>query len=705
MRITIVKTEKDNVQRLQTREASLLFERIATETGKSQVFQFRYASPKMQYPERSPLYREIADVYPALELRRQENGALGMKQFNGLVTLEVRSLSSQQEADRVKRRAMDAASTLAAFVGLDERSVVILVAVTPAEGGQPRNEAEAELLYKRAYYRLLPVYDGILGTPVTRMEPLLRHSFKMTCDPQLLTNPEAVPFRIGAAPAEADTDETDSHLLALPEPEPTEQEQSWEAFEVYEDAFHLAVEEAVGKATGVRDSDEWQQTFLTALAHGMQRRGVPEEEAVLHVWHHFQFKVGSPVTEDAVRAVVGAAYASSASQARTTAESGEARLMRHIIRRMTTRYQFRMNTIMGYVEYRPNHSWPTPWRAVTEKVVNTFTTDLQLSGLAVWDRDVRRFVNSTRIRDYNPVDEYLFRLSGKWDGRDHIGALAATVPTDTPREWTRWFHTWFLAMVAQWRGLDRRFGNSIVPLLISKQGLGKSAFCRQLLPPELRSWGYTDHLALGEDRSVHLAMAQMLLVNLDEFNAISQKKQEGFLKNIVQLPSVKVKRPYGRHIEDVHRLASFIATTNLTDVLTDPTGSRRFIGVQVTGRIDLSQTPNYEQLYAQAMDELDKQHVPYWFDDEENARIMQHNQRFRQRTSEEDFFYEYFTPTDDAAQGEWMTAAAILTHIKTQARASFRLPTSYRMGRLLRNLPGLQHKRTTHGEQYLVVKR
>ena len=130
-------------------------------------------------------------------------------------------------------------------------------------------------------------------------------------------------------------------------------------------------------------------------------------------------------------------------------------------------------------------------------------------------------------------------------------------------------------MVAQWRGLDRRFGNSIVPLLISKQGLGKSAFCRQLLPPELRSWGYTDHLSLGEDRSVHLAMAQMLLINLDEFNAISQKKQEGFLKNIVQLPAVKVKRPYGRHIEDVHRLASFIATTNLTDVLTDPTGSRR----------------------------------------------------------------------------------------------------------------------------------
>ncbi len=705
MKFTIVKTKKGSVQHVQTREASLLFERIATDVGKSQVFQYRQNSPNMLYPETSSLYREIAEVFPALEMHRQQNGALGMKRFNGLVLLEVRELASQQEAEDLKRRAMDAASTMAAFVGLDTRSVVILVRVTPAEGSMPASESEAELFYQQAYQRLLPIYDGILGMRVTRMEPQLRHSFKMTYDAQPLMNPEAVPFRIASTPVSTETDEADNHLLSLPEPERSQQELSWEAFEVYENVFRLTAEEAGRSATGEYDSDEWMQSYLTALAHGMQQRGVPEEEAVLHIWRHFKFRIEQRLTEDAVRASVGAAYEASASHGRCNAlDTCEGQLMRQIIRRMTARYCFRLNTIMGYVEYRPNHSWPTPWQAVTEKVINTFTTDLQLAGLTVWDRDVRRFINSTRIRDYNPLEEYLFRQSGKWDGKDHIGALADTVPTDTPQEWAAWFHTWFLAMVAQWRGLDRRFGNSIVPLLISKQGLGKSAFCRQLLPPELRSWGYTDHLSLGEDRSVHLAMAQMLLINLDEFNAISQKKQEGFLKNIVQLPAVKVKRPYGRHIEDVHRLASFIATTNLTDVLTDPTGSRRFVGVQVTGRIDLSQTPNYEQLYAQAMDELDNR-VRYWFDDEENARIMQHNQRFQQRTSEEDFFYEYFTPATDVRQGEWMTAAAILTYIKERARASFRPPTSYRMGRLLSNIPDILHKHATHGEQYLVIKR
>ena len=169
-------------------------------------------------------------------------------------------------------------------------------------------------------------------------------------------------------------------------------------------------------------------------------------------------------------------------------------LMQQVIRRIESRYVLRHNAIMGYTEYRSNHTWATPWRPVTEQVINTFTTDLQLAGLAVWDRDVKRYVHSTRVRDFNPIDDYLFR-NNKWDGRDYIRELAATVPTENPEQWAEWFHTWFLAMVAQWLGRDRRYGNAVVPLLISRQGMHKSAFCRSLLPPELRTWGYTDNLS------------------------------------------------------------------------------------------------------------------------------------------------------------------------------------------------------------------
>ena len=124
--------------------------------------------------------------------------------------------------------------------------------------------------------------------------------------------------------------------------------------------------------------------------------------------------------------------------------------------------------------------------------------------------------------------------------KDHIRALARTVPTDNPY-WEDWFYTWFLAMVDQWRAYShRKYGNSVAPLLISKQGYNKSTFCRSLVPPELQ-WGYNDNLVLSEKRQVLQAMCQSLVINLDEFNQISPQVQQGFLKNIIQLPSVKIK--------------------------------------------------------------------------------------------------------------------------------------------------------------------
>ncbi len=51
-------------------------------------------------------------------------------------------------------------------------------------------------------------------------------------------------------------------------------------------------------------------------------------------------------------------------------------------------------------------------------------------------------------------------------------------------------------------------------------------------------------------------------------------------------------------------ISSFIATSNMTDILTDPSGNRRFIGVELTGPIDVSVRPNYQQLFAQALTAL-----------------------------------------------------------------------------------------------------
>ena len=366
------------------------------------------------------------------------------------------------------------------------------------------------------------------------------------------------------------------------------------------------------------------------------------------------------------------------------------------------RYDFRYNVLMKYTEYKKKGSWHD-FAPVDPRVQKRMTLDVQLADIRVSIKDVRNFLESDYIVNYDPIDEYLFRCEGKWDGKDHIRALARTVPTANPH-WADWFYIWYLGMVDQWRGINHRlYGNSVAPLLISKQGFNKSTFCRRLIPQELQ-WGYTDNLVLSEKRQVYQAMAQTLLINLDEFNQISPQVQQGFLKNLIQLPNVKMKRPYGGHVEEFPRLASFIATSNMDDILTDPSGNRRFIGVELTGPIDVSVKPNYVQLFAQAMAAIRAGEKTY-FDSVETALLMQSNRQFEVVPPIEQYFQMCFDLVEDESQGKYMSAAEIFDYLKKRIGSSLKIDSLMSFGRKLANIDGIKVKRFATGKRYLVAEK
>ena len=366
---------------------------------------------------------------------------------------------------------------------------------------------------------------------------------------------------------------------------------------------------------------------------------------------------------------------------------------------LNAHYQFRYNNVMGYTEYIDNSRKYMDWIPVDDRALKGMTMKVRLAGIDARDNDVRRYVQSDMIHVFDPISDYLWDQYDKWDGKDHIRKLARTVPTKNPH-WEDWFYTWFLGMVRQWQeGSQAKYGNQAVPLLISTQGYNKSTFCEQLLPPEL-SFGYTGNLQIDDKKLVLQQMAQMLLINLDEFNQISPKTQQGFLKNIITLSSVKIKRPYGRHVEDFPRRASFIATTNQADVLADPTGSRRFLSVELTGPIDVSTPPNYEQLYAQAMQALHK-HEPYFFGPAETQQIMEWNRKFSVKTAAEQFFLDYFEPATNEDDGEWISASAIFEYLKQKVGISLLKPANVSaFGRMLSNMSTLRKRETKTGSEY-----
>ena len=374
-----------------------------------------------------------------------------------------------------------------------------------------------------------------------------------------------------------------------------------------------------------------------------------------------------------------------------------------MIRFLCKKYDFRYNSVMKFTEYRPKDKDYWGFQPVDARVQKRMTLEVQLANIRVSIKDVRNYLESDLLSTYNPVENFLFKCMGKWDGKDHIRALARTVPTDNPH-WEDWFYTWFLAMVDQWRSYShRKYGNSVAPLLISKQGYNKSTFCRSLVPPELQ-WGYNDNLVLSEKRQVLQAMCQALLLNLDEFNQISPQVQQGFLKNIIQLPSVKMKPPYGSHVQEFPRMASFIATSNMEDILSDPSGNRRFLGVELTGPIDVSQLPNYEQLYAQALAALQAGEKTY-FDAEQTKLIMASNRKFEVISPVDQYFNLYFDLTDDVKQGEYLTAAEIFQELKSHIGSSVKLSNLISFGRKLSQMPSIHRKRFNDGMRYLVARK
>ena len=370
---------------------------------------------------------------------------------------------------------------------------------------------------------------------------------------------------------------------------------------------------------------------------------------------------------------------------------------------LKSRYDFRYNTVMKYVEYLPKDKGWYGYQPVDPRVQKRMTLEVQLADIRVSIKDVRNFLESDYIKNYNPIDEYLFQCYDKWDGKDHIRALARTVPTANPH-WADWFYTWFLGMVDQWRGYShRQYGNSVAPLLISKQGYNKSTFCRRLLPPELQ-WGYSDNLILSEKRQVYQAMAQFMVINLDEFNQISPQVQQGFLKNLIQLPTLKYKPPYGSHVMEFPRLASFIATSNMKDILSDPSGNRRFIGVELTGPIDVSVRPNYQQLFAQALSALNNGEKSY-FDAQQVKLIMKSNSQFEIIQPIDQYFLLYFELVEDEKEGDYLTAAEIFDYLKKQIGSSLKVNSLMGFGRKLANMSELKHKRFADGMKYLVKKK
>lgn len=358
-------------------------------------------------------------------------------------------------------------------------------------------------------------------------------------------------------------------------------------------------------------------------------------------------------------------------------------------------YDFRFNVLTEQTEYAPKGS--SAYEIVDQRVLNTLCLVARRNGINCWDKDVSRLLHSQEIEDFHPFHDYMENLPEEWDGIDRVSELAQRVSAEDL--WVNGFHRWMLAMTAQWMGMDSQCANAIAPLLIStEQGRCKSTFCSILLPKELQKF-YIDKFDLTSVSGCEQKLSLFGLINMDEFDRYSARSMAN-LKNLMQLKKLTFRKSHRTYYSQLPRIASFIGTSNQKELLTDTTGSRRFLCVEVMRKIDCTR-PDYTQLYAQLKTEL-LSGKRYWFTSEEEKDIQAHNRFFYKQSPEMDIFFRCFRLPKEGEEGMLLSSTDIFCRLQKKYPAAFRGSNIINMGKLLVGV-GVERVRNRYGSAYRVV--
>lgn len=616
------------------------------------------------------------------------NGELKAKSYNHLILLSLENLRDLITVEEYKRLAILQPYTLLCFMGHDGHSLHIVCPYEVSDG----NPSETALL--NAFRKLHYIYSSQLGTPLAEHEPTFETSCKASYDPQPFYNPAAIAIVVSSQPEDS--------------PEFRPMQENISDYNYPEEIpglslrnsrmrrFHDCLDTAIEKFRDIGDDEEYAIAVLEQLADGCRIMGLPQAWCARVA--SFIPLFSESLDNNAIESVFKTAYLKETLKTIPMKFTRPSALLTFKTEAyMKEHYTLRLNMMTGTPEYRMN-TVGYGFQPLDQAARNTMAIKALKAGVESWDKDLNRYIDSNLIPKYYPMEDYLRHLP-KWNGKhDYVGELARRVKTDN-KHWESDFHTWMLSMVAQWLGKDRQHGNAIVPLLIGPQGSGKTTFCRRLLPEYLQMY-FNDRLSMKNDNDIFLAMSSYALINIDEFDAMS-KSQQPILKYLISKHDIKFRPPYGKVMEERQRFASFIATTNNRRPLVDPTGSRRFICVYAD-EIDNTGLINYDQLYAQLYTEL-QQGRPYWFEDEDNVRIMQQNEPFQQVNSYEQMIaLTYLSPEETSEDADFVSLQLIMKRLeKLFPTFTITKGTDVELGRRLTKM-GYEHKRMNKGSVFKV---
>ena len=348
------------------------------------------------------------------------------------------------------------------------------------------------------------------------------------------------------------------------------------------------------------------------------------------------------------------------------------------------------------------------WLAVNDRLVNSLWAKMSETA-RVNISDMYRVIESDHAPSYHPLTDYLYRLP-PWHQEtdpDYIRELSETITVSPPEGITKeqqqqlfydYLKRWLVGMVAAW--IDETVVNNVILVLIGPQGAYKTTWFNCLLPPELRPYFYTKTHANRMSRDDMLTLAQYALVCCEELDTM-RPTELSQLKAVVTMQHVDERAAYAHFHERRKHIASFCATGNNVQFLSDPTGNRRWLPFEVERIVSPRDHPfNHTGIFAQAL-ALWRSGYRYWFTPADIRELARHNRQFETPQLEKELAMLYFRKPTENEQGEFMSVARALQLVGLGIAQKL---SSVLLGRAMREL-GFRPAVYRHVRGYIVVQR
>ena len=639
------------VERMRSPQTKETADRIATVTLRSRIA-MEEGAPRYQLKD--------TDRLPYLVF----SATFGRKGYDkpvsatGLLMLNIPCPQGLRQVEELRRRVSQIPYTLLAFAGVSGVTLkVIVMCDYPVGDGKTATTVNASdylAFLKDAHESAARLYTSLVMCDLLVGEQSLTRGCRMSYDPQLYYNPEALPMPVvrevknPLADYEGTKADEAGNVIIFPD---NEEHQRIEL--EYQTCLSKAIDDGEGQA----------EKTLQLLADYCRKACLQEEGCVERAIWNMRFKaLGSDVIRKTFRNTYKDPY-----KGRPLSQMNEKeRIMRSIEDFLSRRYQLRYNVVKQVTEFRPNDLRFKRWKPLTDRDLRSLVVEEMKEGGESWMSDIRTYVESAHVSDYNPIHEFL-AACGKWDGKaNYIEDFARRLPTNYSR-WPQYFHRWFLAMVAQALDINRDYGNSMVPLLTGEQGYLKTQFCNHILPPSMREY-YMKDIKMDNAEQVERVLGRMWLVNIDEYDSKTQREQAK-IKRLLTEKEVQVRKMRSDQYTMTPRLCSFIATTNDLTPLPSGDGTRRYLCIEVTDKVDMSGKIPYKQIFAQAVSELRQPNCVYWFTEDDENEIQRHNRIYQQESAPEIELSQLFEPTEQRKRENLWTTSAIQNELSNHLKS------------------------------------